>query len=185
VSAAIAERAEAQPRASRACPHCAAPLADDQEWCVECGTATTVIHRSPSWWLPVAVVAAVIALAVTGFIVALNSATGTYRLPAQGSPLPVSTGGLTKISEWPPGLTGWTVVLSHTPNEAVAYSKATTLARAGIPAGVIDSSHHPGWLPGYWVVFSGRYSTQQRAQAAASALHARGHHGAHPKLVAP
>ncbi len=168
----------------RSCPHCGTSLADDQEWCVECGTATTLIHGTPPWWIPVSVVAAVVALALVGFIVALNNSGGGSTPTAANTPLPVSTQGLTSISEWPVGLTGWTVVLAHSHSEAVAYAKATRVARSGISAGVIDSSHHPPWVPGYWVGFSGRYSTREAAKAAAAALLARGHHGAHANLVA-
>jgi RNA polymerase subunit RPABC4/transcription elongation factor Spt4 len=166
----------------RYCPHCHAQLAEDQEWCVECGTATTVIHGTPNWWVPVAVVTVVVVIAVAGFIVLLNSlsggsSTGTAK---QAS---AHTAGLTVISEWPGGLSGWTVVLAHTHSEARAYAAATRVARTGVSAGVIDSSHQPLWIPGYWVVFSGRFSTQSAAKAAATALLKSGHPGAHAKLV--
>jgi hypothetical protein len=149
---------------------------------VECGTATTIIHGAPSWWVPVGVVGSVFVLALVGFIVAVNSGSGNSGPPA--APPAVSTTGLTSISEWPQRLTGWTVVLAHTQSEAAAYAKATKLSREGVSAGVIDSTHHPGWLPGYWIVFSGRYPTAAAASAAATALVASGYHGAHPKLVA-
>lgn len=56
----------------RACPHCSSPLRDDQEWCLECGTATTLIRTPPDWRIPVAIVGAVIAIALAGLIVALS-----------------------------------------------------------------------------------------------------------------
>jgi uncharacterized protein (DUF983 family) len=57
----------------RTCPACGSALADDQEWCLECGTATTIIHSSPDWWVPVVVIAIVVAAALAGFIYALSS----------------------------------------------------------------------------------------------------------------
>ena len=36
-------------RAARQCAACGATLEPDQEWCVECGTARTVLHRPPDW----------------------------------------------------------------------------------------------------------------------------------------
>jgi predicted amidophosphoribosyltransferase len=71
---ATAQRAaeHSSPEPTRTCPACGAELADDQEWCLECGTATTVIHSSPDWWVPVVVIVIVVALALAGFIYALS-----------------------------------------------------------------------------------------------------------------
>jgi hypothetical protein len=62
------------PALERTCLACGAPLADDQEWCLQCGSAATIIHSSPDWWAPVAVIAVVVAAALAGFIYALSSA---------------------------------------------------------------------------------------------------------------
>ena len=165
----------------RACLHCLNPLAANQEWCLECGTATTLIRTPPDWRVPVAVVAAVIAIALTAFIVAISRLSGG----GSGTPAPRSAAaaGLVSIAEWPPRVAGWTVVLARSRSEAVAYAEATKLAKQRVAAGVLDSSHHPGWVPGYWVVFSGRYGTQNEAKTAVATLASKGHHGAHAKLV--
>jgi SPOR domain len=168
----------------RVCPHCSSPLAADQEWCIECGTATTHIRTPPDWRIPVAIVGAVIAIAVGGFIVAIGRLSGGSSAPSTSpAPRAATASGLVTISEWPPRVAGWTVVLAHSRSERIAYSKATKLANQGVAAGVLDSSHHPGWARGYWVVFSGRYGTQGEAKAAAVALASKGHHGAHARLV--
>jgi ferredoxin-like protein FixX len=60
------------PEVARTCPACGAELTDDQEWCLECGTATTLIHSSPDWWVPVAVIGIVVAVALAGLIYALS-----------------------------------------------------------------------------------------------------------------
>jgi hypothetical protein len=157
------------------------PLAADQEWCLECGTATTLIRRPPDWRVPVAIVAAVVAIAVTGLVVAISRLSGSSS--GTPAPRPAAATGLVTIAEWPPHVAGWTVVLAHSKSEAVAYAKATKLANQGVSAGVLDSSHHPGWTPGQWVVFSGRYGTQTDAKTAAVTLASKGHHGAHARLV--
>ncbi len=59
-------------KVERTCPSCGLPLAEDQEWCLECGAATTIIHSSPDWWVPVVVVVVVVAAALAGFIYALS-----------------------------------------------------------------------------------------------------------------
>jgi hypothetical protein len=57
--------------ADATCAQCHAPLADGQEWCLECGAARTLIHRPPDWRIPVAVVATVVVLVLAAFAVAL------------------------------------------------------------------------------------------------------------------
>jgi hypothetical protein len=57
----------------RSCPACGSPLDDDQEWCLECGNATTIIHSSPDWWVPIAVIVVIVAIALAGLIYALSS----------------------------------------------------------------------------------------------------------------
>jgi uncharacterized paraquat-inducible protein A len=45
------------------CPRCGVGLADDQDWCLSCGTAArTVIAATPSWRRPVALLAVVVVL---------------------------------------------------------------------------------------------------------------------------
>jgi hypothetical protein len=148
---------------------------------LECGTATTLIRKPADWRVPVTIVAAVIAIAVTGFVVAISRLSSSSSVSP--SPRPAAASGLVSIAEWPPHVAGWTVVLAHSRSEAVAYAKATKLANQGVAAGVLDSSHHPGWTPHQWVVFSGRYGTQSGAKSAAVTLASKGHHGAHARLV--
>jgi hypothetical protein len=60
-----------QPIEVERCGACDAPLAADQEWCLECGAARTVLRRPPSWRIPVAVVTLVVVLVVLGLLIAL------------------------------------------------------------------------------------------------------------------
>jgi hypothetical protein len=55
------------------CAGCGAPLESDQEWCLECGAARTVLHRPPDWRAPVAVIAVVTGVVVIGALIALVS----------------------------------------------------------------------------------------------------------------
>lgn len=67
---------EPEPQTAAAtCAACGAPLQQDQEWCVECGTARTVLHRPPNWRAPVAVIAVVVGLVVIAGLVALVALT--------------------------------------------------------------------------------------------------------------
>jgi len=61
------ERSPVGPR----CAQCQAGMAPDQEWCLECGSARTLIHRAPDWRVPVAIVATLLVLMTAGFAVAI------------------------------------------------------------------------------------------------------------------
>jgi hypothetical protein len=191
------------------CAQCGAELADDQEWCLECGGARTLIHRGPDWRLPLAVIAAVIVLAIGGFVVAVisisndsgnppaaanaihagagapNAGNGVGAAATAGANASASTatGPPANIGTWASGLPGWTVVLATQHSRAAAYRVAERIAARGIEVGVLNSSQHPSLAPGYWVVFSGRYPTQAAAQTASAQLASLGQSYAHPRLV--
>jgi RNA polymerase subunit RPABC4/transcription elongation factor Spt4 len=57
------------------CAACEAPLEPDQEWCVECGTARTVVHAPPSWRGAIVVIAVVVGIVVIAGVVALVTLT--------------------------------------------------------------------------------------------------------------
>lgn len=66
-------RPDAPASAQARCGSCGRGLAEDQEWCLECGTARTLLRRPPDWRIPVALVAAVILLVVIAVLIALAS----------------------------------------------------------------------------------------------------------------
>lgn len=57
--------------ASERCQACGAALAEDQEWCLECGAARTMLRRPSDWRIPVVVIGVVIALVVLALLIAL------------------------------------------------------------------------------------------------------------------
>ncbi len=79
---------------------------------------------------------------------------------------------------WPPGKSGYTVVLESIPVSAgrsFAAARARTARQAGLPrVGVLDSSTYTSLHPGYYVVFSGIYTSSAQASAALPAAHAAG-----------
>lgn len=69
----------------RRCPRCDAPLAPEQDWCLECGHAvTTRIVPPPGWRLPLIAALAVLALLGVGVAVAVSSMSGDADRAAAG-----------------------------------------------------------------------------------------------------
>jgi hypothetical protein len=184
------------------CAQCGTELEDDQEWCLECGAARTLIHRPPDWRIPVATVGTLILLVVAGFAIALvnlshrtNVATAAPAAAATtvaaGAPTPAAAPGTAAtpaparpIASWPVGLSGLTVVLFSGHTKATADATAAGLAAAGLHVGVLDSSQHPNLKPGNWIVFAGRYPHGPEATVAALRLRSSGHPGAVARQVA-
>ncbi len=193
------------------CAQCGTELRDDQEWCLECGAARTLLHRPPDWRIPVAIAGTIILLVVAGFAIALinlskrtNAATAapseaaTTVAPTAPAPAAAPAAGQTAarqsapaaptatqpIGSWPVGLSGWTVVLFTSHAKASADARAAGLVAGGLRVGELNSSQHPNLKPGYWVVFAGRYPRGTEAAAAAARLRSRGHPGARARQVA-
>lgn len=92
---------------------------------------------------------------------------GTDTEPVEPEPPPPGPGGLV---EWPPGQTGYTVVLASLPESAgraAAVAAAQKASQAGLTdTGVLNSSDYSSLHPGYWVVFSGILDTLDEARSA-------------------
>ena len=174
------------------CERCGSPLEHDQEWCLECGVARTLIRRPPDWRVPIAVIGIVILLVGAAFAIALiNLSSDANRAAAQSAATTIATSGppasttaAAAIAGWAPGLPGWTVVLATSTDEAAARQLAVELASRAPAVGLLDSSQHPALKPGLWIVFSGRYPTDAGARTAAAALRAKGILSARVRLVA-
>jgi septal ring-binding cell division protein DamX len=94
----------------------------------------------------------------------------TAATPTTGS-TPAAGGA---IASWPRGKVGWTVVLATTSSRAAAEQRARGLIARGVKAGVLDTSRFTIDASGAsFVVFTGRYPSQDRAVSAESRLGGR------------
>jgi hypothetical protein len=88
---------------------------------------------------------------------------------------------------WPTGRNGWTIVLFSYPVSAGGDAPAATAARAaqaGLPeVGVLNSAQFSSLHPGYYVVFSGVYSTAGEAEAALRTVRASGFSSAYTRQI--
>jgi hypothetical protein len=92
------------------------------------------------------------------------------------------------VQAWPPGRSGYTVVLNSIPTTA-GRSQAVTEARRAIDAGledvgVLESSDFSTLHPGYYVVFSGFYTSSAEATEAISAARNAGFKTPYPRQIA-
>jgi hypothetical protein len=94
---------------------------------------------------------------------------------------------LRRLIEWPRGRSAWTLVLASLPTSAkreAAAAKARQALEAGLPqVGVLESSRFSSLHPGYFVVFSGVYSSLSTAQDAASRAAELGYGNAYARRV--
>jgi hypothetical protein len=167
------------------CPRCGERLAEGQAYCVECGLrlpgpdAVGVTSDPGRGWVQrsllafvVAVVGAAAAVAATGGnggTSKLLTATGGFATtPAAGTAGATGTSG--KIVDWPAGQDGWTITLASLPQTGgknVALARARQARKQGLDSiGVLDSSRYASLHPGYWIVFSGVYTTEAEATSA-------------------
>jgi zinc-ribbon domain len=106
------------------------------------------------------------------------TATGPPITPTAAPPVTTTAPRPGSLVSWPAGRSGFTVVLESLPSgtgRSLALARARAAARAGLPqVGVIDSSRYSSLHPGYYVVFSGIYSSIGQAQTALQAVAAKG-----------
>jgi hypothetical protein len=103
----------------------------------------------------------------------------------QGSQTPsAEAGSETEASsgDWP-GPSAYTAILASDASEAQARADQANASAAGLDAGVLDSSDFSSLRPGYWVLFSGSFSTVSEAISRVSRAHELGYSDAYPRFV--
>jgi hypothetical protein len=95
----------------------------------------------------------------------------------------------TRPIAWPAGRSAHTVVVGSVPEtngREAALRLARAAIRAGMPrVGVLDSSEFASLRPGYFVVFSGSYESEDEALAAVDAAQSRGYPRAYEREITP
>jgi hypothetical protein len=166
------------------CPRCGEPLAAGQGYCLSCGARVgDAVSRSGTtprtrWALRAAATGAVALLGAAAAVAATGSdggdptlvtAIGGFATAPDSAPgeEPVGPSG---VAEWPTDEDGWTIALASLPQtagRAAALNRARVARRRGLPqVGVLDSSRYASLHPGYWIVFSGVYSSEAEATSA-------------------
>jgi zinc-ribbon domain len=96
--------------------------------------------------------------------------TGPPSTPTQPPPATTTAPAPGSLTSWPASVSGYTVVLVSIPTSAgraLALERARAASRGGLPkVGVLDSSKYSSLHPGYYVVFSGIYTSSAQADRA-------------------
>jgi hypothetical protein len=114
------------------CPRCDAPVAPDQDWCLECGAAArTRLAPTPNWRMPIVVIAVVAILAGAGLAVAFVALTNdSTSAPATTSAPPVAS----EPTAAPPPTTPPTTTAAPPTSTAPPTATTPTLPTPSTPA---------------------------------------------------
>ena len=118
-----------------------------------------------------------------------TTTTGTATTPGKPKPTapppPAQPNGSVT---WPANRNGWTIVLASYPRTTgrlAAVGLAHEAAKKGLDqVGVLDASLYASLQPGYDVVFSGIFGSNEEAQSALPGAHQAGFSGAYPRQIA-
>jgi SPOR domain len=164
----VTEVATPPPATERACPHCGATLAPDQEWCLSCGTAVaTRIAPTPRWRVPIVLVGSLLALIGLALVLAL--------VELSGDPQPVAKAPTTAATATPAGAPAddggsAAPVAGATPTPAATPVPTTTPSVTPAPTGNLQGTPStpgtvaawPSGRTGWTAVLA---STKSRAEA--------------------
>jgi hypothetical protein len=113
--------------------------------------------------------------------------TGPPSTPTTPPPATTTAPRPGALTAWPAGRNGFTLVLESVPKSQGrenAIARAREASRAGLPqVGVLDSSRYSSLHPGYYVVFSGIYSSRPQAEGARSTAAAKGFSSAYAREI--
>ena len=113
--------------------------------------------------------------------------TKTTTTQAHSTPTTTTAAPPNGHTAWPAGRNGWTIVLFSYPvtgGTAAPYATAARAAHGGLPeVGVLDSNQFSSLHPGYYVVFSGIYSSAGEAATALRTVHATGFASAYTRQI--
>jgi septal ring-binding cell division protein DamX len=144
-----------QAPADNLCLHCGSELADDQEWCLECGSARTLIHRPPDWRIPLAVIGAVVLAALLVFAIVLVNLSGDANQSANAAVNAAAASTSTATVAAAPVQSTATTASTATATAKTKTSTASTATSTPLPPTV--TAGLPGWpvgLPGWTVVLA-------------------------------
>jgi hypothetical protein len=165
-------------------------LAPEQDWCLECGNAlTTRVERSPGWGVPVAIVAAVLAVVGAAVFITIGLLTDDAHRAAGGgsgaakaapaarakpaartsstaAPAPAAK----PVPLWPRAKQAYTIVVAAPSSRKAAEARARSLIAQRRVAGILRSDDYDFFGSGVWVVWRGQYPDRATAEGQAPSV---------------
>jgi hypothetical protein len=93
------------------------------------------------------------------------------------------------LKAWPAGESGWTVVLQSLPatnGRAFALAQVRAAVHGGVTdVGILDSSKYSSLHPGYYVLFSGVYTSFDDANTGVTTARSHGYPRAYARRITP
>ena len=169
------------------CPRCGEDVAVGQEYCLECGVRLPgpgpvgSVSDAGAGWVRRAVIGLAVAVAGAAAAVAaagggdgggdvLTATGGFATVPTTGTLGSPPEAGASGIVDWPAGQDGWTIALASLPQTGgrqAAVDRARDARDRGLAlVGILDSSRYASLHPGYWIVFTGLYTSEAEATSA-------------------
>lgn len=115
---------------------------------------------------------------------------GTATPPSTTTTDPVNTPTTptSNATSWPAGKSGFTAIVkglkkSEGYTRQDANQQAAQLQADGLEGGVLDSDEYASLCPGFWVVFSGVFTTNAQAEARIPELSQAGYRGAYARPI--
>jgi hypothetical protein len=81
------------------------------------------------------------------------------------------------VEEWPAGKKAYSVILLSTTSKDEAEALARKARAKGVPAGILETSKYKNLSDGLWMVWAGRFGTEDEAYAATDGYSAKGFTG--------
>ena len=164
---------------TRRCPRCDAPMAPEQDWCLECGNAiTTRVARPPRWGVAVAIVFAVLAVVGAAIFITIGLLEDDAdKAAGGGSSVPAATRTSASATEaqggepvplWPRAKQAYTIVVAAPSTRRAAEARARRLRVLGRDAGILRGDDYDFFGSGVWVVWRGKYADKPAADKAAT-----------------
>jgi hypothetical protein len=127
------EQPPAPPEGGRACAKCGAPMQEDQDWCLNCGTAAAGSMGDRPGWRAAGIVIALALLLVLGAVGAGYAALSSDSSPTQTASTPPAATPPAAAQVAPPATTQAPTTSTPTTSTPTTTSKPSTLPKVHSP----------------------------------------------------
>jgi len=153
------------------CAQCGEPLEDDQEWCLECGAARTLVHQPPDWRIAGGIIASIALLALVALAIVLINLSGDANSAATAALTDTVT-----VTAPAPSKAPAPAAVARTTKSATATTPATSTPTPPATGKSAAAAGFAGWSAGLdgWTIVLASTATEKSAVTVAERLRTRG-----------